>query len=79
MWPTFVSLAITAAFLFAWLSITGWRGFIDPLSSLGILVIAAIIGIVYLAGRLQDWRWLYALRRHLSKRRAARPRQPKSK
>jgi hypothetical protein len=70
--------------LVLWARLLEWRfGEIDPLSSVGLLIVAAVVGVGFLVEWFQDWRILRALRFHLAKARAQRkdmdPRGPKGK
>jgi amino acid transporter len=79
-----VTLGVAAISLAAWaLLVKGEFGAIDSLSSLGLLVVTAIVGVGLLVGWLRDWRMLRTLREHLAKTRSegqeSDPRGPKGK
>ena len=67
--------------LLVWLRLSAWQlSFIDPMSSLGLLVMAAVVGIGFLVVEwFQDWRMLRALRRYLAKARAKRKCKPQDR
>lgn len=68
-----VTLAIAAISLAAWTLLFNRRfGVVDGLSSLGLLVVAAIVGVGLLIDWLRDWRTFRALRQHLAKTRTER-------
>lgn len=71
----FIGMFVVAFLL--WLSLTGWRlGIIDPMSALGALILAAIVGLGFLVEWFRDWRMLRGLRRYLTKIRAERTHGP---
>jgi len=62
-----VTLGVAAISLAAWaLLVRGEFGAIGSLSSLGLLVVTAVVGVGLLVGWLRDWRMLRTLRRHLA-------------
>ena len=64
-WAAF-GMGIVALLL--WTRLSEWRfGPNDPLSSLGLVIIAAVVAVGLLVDWLQDWRMLRTLRRHLAK------------
>lgn len=76
-------LGIAAISLAAWmLLVKGQLGAIESLSSLGLLVVTAVVGAGLLVEWLRDWQMLRTLREHLAKTRARRqrgdPRGPKA-
>jgi hypothetical protein len=72
-----VGLAVVALLGWLWLSGWKWRRLAnpDPMSSLGVLLIAAVVGVACFIAGLRDWRALRILRRHLSRQRARTRRQ----
>lgn len=68
-----VTLGAAAISLVAWMLLVR-REFsaIDGLSSIGLLVVTAVVGVGLLLGWLRDWRIFRALRQHLAKTRTER-------
>lgn len=70
-----VGMSVVVLLLWRWLSPSSWSD-VDPMSSLGLLIMAGIVCIGFLVEWFQDWRMLRALRRYLAKTRARDPHGP---
>ena len=82
MWAAVVIVGMAIVAFVIWARLAGWRfGPMDQMSSLGLVVMAAIVGAGLLLEWFQDWRTLRVLRRHLAQVRRSRvdPRGPKTK
>ena len=80
VWAAVVILGLGAASLVVWAWLSKWQfSGIDTLSSVGLLVMAAIVGVGLLVEWFQDWRMLRALRRYLAKARAKRKGKPQDR
>ena len=74
---TAVFIGMFIAALLVWWGLIEWRlGFIDPMSAVGALAMAAIVGVGFLVEWFRDWRMLRGLRRYLTKIRAERKARP---
>lgn len=72
-WVAVVLVAFAAVALGAWAWLSEGRfGDIDTLSSVGWIVMTAIVGVAFLVEWFRDWRMLRALRHYLAKTRAER-------
>jgi len=68
-----IGLGVVSLLIWAWLN--DWRfGFTDSLSSVGMVIIAGVVGVGLLIESFQDWRMLRALRRRIAQTRAERQR-----
>ena len=70
VWAAIVIIGLGAVALLIWLRLSGWPpGALDPMSSLGLILISAIVGLGLLVARFRDWWMFRTLRRHVAKMR----------
>ena len=69
-----VALGLLSFLGWMWLSGWDWKRLtdVDPMSSVGLVLVAAVVGVACLFAWVRDWRTLRVLRRHLSSKRTRR-------